>query len=252
MSMKSYLAALEQRLAVRSNPYLAGLRDGALSREDFVETQIQFLFAVVFFSRPMMVLAGRLPRPELRLALLDNVGDEHGGGRLRFCHEHTFLDLLGRLGATPAEIETRAMWPEVRAFNTVLAGACLLDDTNTALAALGIIEHLFAGISAQIGGGIAGRGWLAKGEIVHYATHEGLDEQHAEGFFHDLYPTYDAHPRFRYQIEQGLELGAYALLRMYEDLWAHRARRWTRPVGGPHSLADGWYLEPTMGGHLDK
>jgi hypothetical protein len=34
------------------------LADGSFDREDFVETQIQFFFAVVFFSRPMMALAG--------------------------------------------------------------------------------------------------------------------------------------------------------------------------------------------------
>jgi pyrroloquinoline quinone (PQQ) biosynthesis protein C len=248
--MKSYVAALRTRLQVPANEYLVGLRDGALSREDFVETQLQFFFAVVFFSRPMAALAGRLPRPEMRLQILANVSDEHGEGRLRFCHERTFLELLSRLGVPPAEIERRALWPEVRAFNTTLAGLCLLDDTNTAVAALGIIEDLFAGISATIGKAIVARGWLPSDQVVHYATHEKLDEAHAEGFYEGLYAPYAAHPRFQYQIEQGLELGAYAFLRLYEDLWANRARRWTRSVGGPHSLADGWYLEPTMGGRV--
>ena len=69
--MKQYIADLKRRLRPSDNPYLAALRDGSFDRDDFLETQIQFLFAVVFFSRPMAALAGRLPRPELRLALLD-------------------------------------------------------------------------------------------------------------------------------------------------------------------------------------
>jgi pyrroloquinoline quinone (PQQ) biosynthesis protein C len=242
--LRDYLAALKARLAPAESPYLRALHDGSLARDEFVETQIQFLFAVVFFSRPMAALAGRLPRPEMRLALLENVADEHGSGNLRLCHESTFLALLGRLGVTPEQIERRALWPEVRAFNTVLAGACVLDDTLTGLAALGVIEDLFAGISASIGRGIVARGWLARDQIVHYATHEDLDVEHAEGFYRELADPYARHPRLAYQIEQGLELGGYAFLRLYEDLYRARGRRRDRAVGGPHSLADGWHLEP--------
>jgi pyrroloquinoline-quinone synthase len=241
--VRAYVESLKERLRPLASPYLVALADGSMSRDDFVETQIQFLFAVVFFSRPMAALAGRLPRPEMRLALLENVGDEHGEGDLSLCHERTFLTLLARLGVGPVEIERRALWPEVRAFNTVLAGACMLDDTLTGLAALGIIEDLFSSISAAIGRAIVARGFLGEGEIVHYATHESLDVSHAEGFYRELDGPYAAHPRHAYQIEQGLDLGAYAFLRMYEDLCSARGRRAMRAVGGPHSLADGWYLE---------
>jgi pyrroloquinoline quinone (PQQ) biosynthesis protein C len=242
--MKQYIADLKARLRPRDNPYLVALRDGTLSREDFLETQIQFLFAVVFFSRPMAVLAGRMPRPEMRLALLANVEDEHGDGDLRLCHESTFLLFLSRLGASRQEIERRALWPEIRAFNTTLAGLCMLDDVPTAMAALGVIEDLFAGISTEIGRAVIQRGFLGESQIVHYKTHEVLDVEHAEGFYKSLYVPYAAHPRQAYQIQQGLELGAYAFLRLYEDLYRQRERRWSREVLGPHSLADGWYVEP--------
>jgi pyrroloquinoline quinone (PQQ) biosynthesis protein C len=241
--MRDYIASLKQRHGAPNNPYLRALLGGEMAREDFVETQVQFLFAVVFFSRPMAVLAGRLPRPELRLALLENVADEHGEGNLSVSHERTFLALLARLGVGLDEVERRALWPEVRAFNTTLAGLCMLDDAYTGLAALGVIEDLFAGISSLIGRAIVARGWLREGELVHYKTHEQLDVSHAEGFYKDLDGPYAAHPRHAYQVQQGLELGAYAFLRLYEDLYRARARRWTRAVGGPHSLADGWYLD---------
>jgi hypothetical protein len=78
---------------------------------------------------------------------------------------------------------------------------------------------------------------------VHYAVHEALDVEHADGFYRQLDGPWEAHPRHRYQIEQGLELGAYAFSRLYDDLYESRARRWTREVDGPHSLADGWCLD---------
>ena len=40
--------ALKADLSIEYNPYFASLADGSFSREDFIETQIQFLFAVVF------------------------------------------------------------------------------------------------------------------------------------------------------------------------------------------------------------
>jgi pyrroloquinoline-quinone synthase len=73
--MRDYIRDLKLRIKASNSPYIVALRDGSMSREDFVETQIQFLFAVVFFSRPMAVLAARMPRPELRISLLDNVRD---------------------------------------------------------------------------------------------------------------------------------------------------------------------------------
>src|SRR3712207_5109270 len=147
--MRDYLQALKARVAPLDNPYLRSLAEGSFEREDFVETQVQFLHAVVYFSRPMAVLAARLPRAEQRLSLLENVRDEHGGGELTGSHERTFLTLLARLGISPSEIDRRAQWPEVRAFNSTLLGVCAHDDLPTALAMLGVIEDLFSGISAH-------------------------------------------------------------------------------------------------------
>jgi len=240
--MRDYLQRLKVRLAPFESPYLRALGDGSFEREDFVETQIQFLHAVVYFSRPMAVLAARLPRAEQRLSLLENVHDEHGGGDLSGSHERTFLTLLERLGVGLAEIDRRAQWPEVRAFNSTLLGVCAHDDVPTALAMLGVIEELFSGISARIGRAIVERGWLRAEELTHYPTHEVLDLSHAEGFYRCIEPLAATDPRAAYQVEQGLELGAYIFLRLYEDLFRARKRRVTRELSGPHSLADGWAL----------
>ncbi len=241
--MRATLTKLKSRLSLRDNPYLSALVDGSLSREDFVETQIQFFFAVVFFSRPMLALAGRLSRPEQRLSVLANVGDEHGNGQLSLCHEHTFSAFLRCFGVDHAGIDQRALWPEVRAFNTTLTGVCVVDDPVTALATLGIIEDLFGEISSIIGRAIVARGILPMDQLVHYTTHEVLDAAHADGFYRLLEEPYASHPRLAYHIEQGFELGAYIFLKMYEDLYRNRARRWTRAVDGGHSISAGWIAD---------
>jgi pyrroloquinoline-quinone synthase len=175
----------------------------------------------------------------MRLLLLENVEDEHGHGDLRLSHERTFLTLMQRLGVSAEYSESRALWPEVRSFNTLLSGLCMLDDTTTALATLGIIEDLFSEISSIIGRGIVARGWLAKDQVIHYAAHEVLDVEHAQGFYRPLEEPYRTNALARYQVQQGLELGAYVFLRMYRDLFDARSRRTTREITGAHSVAAG-------------
>ncbi len=238
--MRDYIRALHERIDVDSHPYFEALRDGSFSRDDFVETQVQFFFAVTFFCRPMTVLAGRLPVAEWRLRLLENVGDEHGNGDLSRAHENTFLTLLDRLGVPREEVEARALWPEVRAFNTCLAGVCQQDDLYTALGTLGIIEDLFSGISARHSKWIVERGFLQADQMIHYDLHAELDEDHAEDFYGILDRPYAENPRHAYQVQQGLELGAYIFLRLYRDLYEARGRRVRREVRGAHTSAGGW------------
>jgi pyrroloquinoline-quinone synthase len=240
MSLDAYVKALKQRLAPLQNPYFVALRDGSFSQDDFVETQVQFAHAVFFFSRPMMVLAARVSNPQVRLPLLENVGDEHGDGDLAMSHESTFTQFLSTFGVSKDELWRRPLWPEVRAFNTVLAGVCTLDDVATALATLGIIEDLFSSISAEIGSSIVKRGFLTAPALVHYKTHEELDVLHAEGFYAPLRPRYETDPLLRYQAEQGLELGATVLLSLYRGLYESRARRTRRTTSGPHSVVAGF------------
>lgn len=217
-----------------ANPYMRALKEGRFAKADFVETQIQFYYAVVFFSRPMAVLAAKIPSSRVRTEILRNVWEEHGEGVAEKRHGATFTELMGRLdGVTLADIEGRALWPEVRAFNTTLIGCCALDDWEIGAGCLGIIERMFVSISRWIGIGIAKNGWLPMERVVHYSVHEELDVRHSDDFFATLQPAWDADARARYAIEQGLRLGAYAFDRLYRDLWEARARRTLAPMRHP-------------------
>lgn len=207
-----------------ANPFFEALRGGAMSREAFVETQRQFYFAVVFFSRPMATLAARIPTAAQRLEILRNVWEEHGEGDLHFHHGNTFLELLFRLdGLTAAEVRSTPLGAEVSAFNAALAGAAVADDFLFGLATLGIIERMFADISAEIGSGVVARGWLPPEQMIHYGLHETLDVRHADDFFDVLRAYWDDEER-RPAVEQGLRLGAYVFDRLYLGLW-ERSRR---------------------------
>ena len=220
------------------NPYFESLRDGTFDFDDFVETQIQFYFAVVFFNRPMAALAAKIPTSELRLEVIRNVWEEHGEGNTSLMHEKTFLAFLDRLaGIKPEDIEKRAMWSEVRAFNTVLVGACVMDEYLIGTGVMGIIERMFSDIAGWLGEQVVHHGWIPADKLIHYNLHEDLDIKHADDFFDVLRPAWDADVENRYYIEQGLRLGACVFNALYEGLYKARKRRIYRDVRGPHTRA---------------
>ena len=118
------------------------------------------------------------------------------------------------------------VWADVRIFNTTLSGVSLLDDFIVAVATLGIIERMFADISAWIGKGIIQNGWLNESEMIHYKLHEELDIKHSEDFFNILEGSFLKSAENRYLIEQGLRLGATLFNNLYTGLWNQRKTRW--------------------------
>ncbi len=225
-----------------NNPYFVHLRDGSFEKDDFLETQIQFFFAVIFFSRPMAALAAKIPTPELRVEIVRNVWEEHGEGDSTRVHGTTFLNLLYRLDQiTPEDVDRRALWPEVRIFNTTLAGACVLDEYLIGVGMMGMIERMFCAISSWLGQIIVERKWLMPHEMIHYNLHETVDMKHSEDFFNILKPAWDKNSSNRYYIEQGLHLGATVFNGLYLGLYQGRKRRWLRDVSGPHTRQAGMF-----------
>jgi pyrroloquinoline-quinone synthase len=115
-----------------------------------------------------------------------------------------------------------ALWPALRAFNSVLTASCVLDELEVGVGCMGIIEYAFAGISAAIGKAVVDRGFVSARRLVHYKLHAQIDERHAEEFFAVIEPLWGNRTR-RYYILQGLELGAYIFDRLYRDLYAAAA-----------------------------
>ena len=212
-------AAILEKVQILRNPYLDALQNGTMSLDCFRRTQEQFFFAVTFFPRPMAALVGRIAEPKARLDILHNLVEEHGEFQEQCFHHTTFQQFLRTIGSAPETVEQTPVCPAVRAFNSVLTAACVLDELEVGVGCMGIIEFAFAGISAIIGRAVVERGWVASDRLVHYKLHAAIDERHAEEFFAVVEPRWDDAQR-RYYIEQGLGLGAHIFDRLYRDLYA--------------------------------
>jgi len=209
------LAIHEQGLP--QNPYLSALASGGLSLADFRRTQEQFFFAVTFFPRPMAALVGRIPDPKSRLDILRNLVEEHGEFREEAFHHNTFRAFLASIGSDPGGLDELNLWPAVRAFNSVLSCACVLDELEVGIGCVGVIERAFADISRSIGRAVVDRGWVKPEELAHYKLHADIDHRHADEFFAVVEPRWDD-ARARYNIQQGVRMGAYIFDRLYTDL----------------------------------
>lgn len=62
--------------------------------------------------------------------------------------------------------------------------------------------------------------------MIHYKLHSHLDVKHAQDFFEVMSEPYLKSAQNRYQIEQGLRLGATVFNGMYAGLWKNRKMRW--------------------------
>ena len=169
----------------------SGLADGSMTINAFRRSQEQFFFAVTFFPRPMAGLLARVEDPRARLDLLRNLVEEHGNFAVQAFHHTTFQQFLRSLEVDTQRLESLAPCPAVRAFNSTLTAACVLDQLEVGVGCMGIIEHAFAGISALIGQAVVEREWVPRERLVHYALHQELDVRHAEEFFILLEPQWD-------------------------------------------------------------
>ena len=166
----------------------------------------------------MAALVGRIADPHHRLDILRNLVEEHGEFDVSAFHHSTFKRFLSSLGSNVATLDQTNLWPEVRAFNSVLTSACVLDEVEVGIGCMGIIEHAFAGISSVIGNAVVNRQWVDRSKLSHYKLHSQIDERHAEEFYSVMEPHW-ANSARRYFIVQGLELGAYIFNRLYSDLY---------------------------------
>ncbi len=192
--------------------YFVRLKEGSMSKEEFISSQYQFYHAVVHFTIPLALTAAAIPTYEERVNVIKNIWEEHGEGNSSLTHGATFGLFMERLTGTAFQV--KAPQAAVLNFNQTLTETSKIASYWVSVAMLGQIEHMFADISSFIGNAVIERGWMKKENMVHYSMHEELDCIHAEDFFSILRPL-NAHQK---EIDQGLQLGRETFLNLYRGL----------------------------------
>lgn len=225
LQVTAHADSIKQEIGIDTNAYFTSLKDGSMSLEAFRRSQEQFYFCVAFFSRPMMALVGRISNASRRLEILRNVVEEHGEFEEAAFHQHTFKSFLQSIGSDIRNLgDQDKQWPETRAFNSSLIGACLLDELEVGIGCMGVIEYCFATISDTIAQGVVDRNWIELKELRHYRIHASIDIRHAQDFFELIEESWLDSNR-RMWVDQGLRLGVYLFDRLYTSLYESSQRQ---------------------------
>jgi pyrroloquinoline-quinone synthase len=211
----SAMQAIVHRYNFSEHPYFKWMHANTTTREAFLQSQLPFRYAVESFSQSLAAVLARLPSLETRLALLRNIDEEHGYGDASLSHTATFQTYLLSLGASTLDLAQPAS-DTVLAFSQSALNFCLAQRPQAGASMLGMIEHLYVGISGDIARTIETRAWVQPGSQSHYLNHEVLDIEHA----HDLLQIARSEPLSE-ETMQGLRLGAHYFWLLYLGMYLH-------------------------------
>ncbi|MCY4045097.1 MAG: hypothetical protein OXE99_08455, partial [Cellvibrionales bacterium] len=79
-SIKDCLETVNYTLDIPNHPFFVALKKGEISKEAFLKTQVEFSHLVKFFNRPMAQVVANIPNVNHRMAIVDNLWEEHGKG----------------------------------------------------------------------------------------------------------------------------------------------------------------------------
>ncbi len=201
------------------HPYFLWMRSVNVDRAAFLKSQLPFRYAVETFSQSLAAVLARVNTMEARLALVENINEEHGHGNPLRSHKATFRQYLYSLGATDVELEYPVS-TGVLAFNQSILNYCLTQSPECGAAMLGMIEHLYANISGTIARTVYGCAWAQPGSQSHYTVHQQLDVDHARDLL-QIAQTGWKNASARSQVAQSLLLGAHYFWSLYEDMQPH-------------------------------
>jgi pyrroloquinoline-quinone synthase len=222
--LKDVLETEIASLNLEDHRYFSGLINGKISREAFLESQIQFAYLVRFFSRPMASMVANIPDDIKRMAIVDNLWEEHGKGNPDKIHGKTIVTLIDRLGGDINVLNnSNNVSPSIEIFNIALKGIANFEDYRISASVFGGIERTFVNVSSLICQAIIERGWLPAEQITHYALHKELDIQHAEDFLLVVQDDWVNDKSTRPMIRRGIRLGAALFTRVYSDFADHIA-----------------------------
>jgi len=210
------VAEIQKSYHLKKHPYFMWIQDPKLSQNAFRRSQVPFRFVTESHAQALAAVMAHIPHVELRLALAQNMAEEHGMGKMGGTSKGRFVDYLHDLGVTKKEL-SHPCPIEVRGFAQCILNFALVNPYEAGAAMVGMIEYLYVGVSLMTNDVITKRGWLPDGTNGHYALHKGGDLDHAMALLDLAKPGWAA-PRTRDAIAHGLLLAAHWLWSLYMDL----------------------------------
>ncbi|MEI7374812.1 MULTISPECIES: TenA family transcriptional regulator [Dickeya] len=218
VDLKDLLETTTYAMNVAEHPYFSKLINGEISKQGFIDSQMQFAHLVQFFSRPMASMIANIPNAQRRMKIVENLWEEHGKGIPDKIHGRTILTLIDRLGGNAKDLEKTPISANIEIFNVALKGIATFEDYRLAAAVFSSIERIFVEISSLICQAIIKHDWLPEEKITHYALHKEIDIEHAEDFLAVVEEDWaNNDEESKELIARGIRLGASLFMNVYTN-----------------------------------
>ncbi|WP_263382934.1 CADD family putative folate metabolism protein [Granulicella arctica] len=173
----------EERVApfnLLQHPFYQAWSRGELTRTDLREYAAEYWHHVSAFPTYLSALHSRLPDGELRREVLRNLIEEEGvEAATARPHSDLWMDFAAGMDATRADVEARAVQPEMAALQATYRELMLNGSPVAALAALYAYESKVPAIAATKAAGLAEH-YGTEGAAARYFTlHRTADVHHA-------------------------------------------------------------------------
>ncbi len=186
------------------NKYYITLMNGKMPVEKFYMSQQHFGIAVAYWSQsvlPQLLLSA--PAFEQRVVILNNLNDElgiskdgkHDKSKSHVVTFENFMEFIDEFKPTNNLLQYNSTYTKLKdqahIFNEKLSDSIVNNSWQFNFAMMGMIEYAYHDISEMISEYVKQKFVSCKSNIPHYATHEDIDEKHADDFFDQLDPHFN-------------------------------------------------------------
>lgn len=179
----NFWTTLEARVApynLLTHPFYQAWSRGELTRDDLRAYAAEYWHHVSAFPTYLSALHSRLPDSELRRDVLRNLAEEEGTDNpAARPHSDLWMDFAIGMGATPAEVRSHTVQPEMAALLATFRAAMQEPKPAAALAALYAYESKVPQIAATKAEGLATHYSAGTATAKYFTLHQTADVAHA-------------------------------------------------------------------------
>ncbi len=181
-----FLREMEKDLLVKidrilTHPVITKITKGELSKEQLRLFAIQYSIYCGYFPRFLCACAANIPDDNTRMAIIENLWEEHGSGDLKGSHRVLFEKFAHSVGVTSEDIRNAKPIPSTLINVEYLLNMCQDGSFIKSLGALGPGTEFFTSQEYElIYRGLQKVEGLTESDLEFWSIHITLDDHHYE------------------------------------------------------------------------
>jgi len=181
---RNFIQELEQELApeidqILDHPFIHRLEDGWLNRRQLQYFAGQYYLYCFHFPAFLSACAANVPDDETRMAIIENLWEEHGEGDITKSHRTLYLRFAESIGMSKKDLEEIPKLSTTQICVENLLTLCKHEPFLVGLGALGPGTEYFTNQEyIKIQTGLRTYGDLSEEDIFFWTAHISLDEDH--------------------------------------------------------------------------